>query len=77
MAYKLTETQCRALEWLPSDGSWRVNETGIGRSIESLALYHRGTVQEEYGKFGERGGWKARYRLTDAGITLKAEHVKP
>lgn len=70
--YRLTPAQRRALDWLPSDGDWRMNP-GRRDGIESLSCYFHRWVEVEYGDFGPRGGRKRRIRLTPAGVAAKKE----
>lgn len=69
----LTEAQKRALAWLPADGGWKINPGRLHAALESLRSYHRTAIEVEAGVFGPRGGWIYRYRLTPAGLALKAE----
>ncbi len=68
---RLTPAQRKALDWLPSDGSWRSKPGAVAQALASLSLYHRGIVEEQAGPFGQRGGYGWRYRLTPGGIALK------
>lgn len=65
---RITPAQQRAIKWLPKDGSWRVMDKGMGRAVRSLQLCHVGTVEDEGGNFGPRGGLAVRSRLTAEGI---------
>ena len=69
----LTASQLRALEWLPSDGAWRISPGRLHAALASLRQYHRNSMEMEVGPFGSRGGWVWRYRLTPTGIALKAQ----
>ena len=76
---KFTKPQLRALEWLPSDGSWR-DKTGImSAALDSLhRLNYRSPsyVDWEFGrKFGANGGEGRRWRLTQYGIETKQKVV--
>ena len=66
-----TDAQQRALEWLPSDGSWRINPGRLSAALNSLSLHHRGLIVSEWGDFGPRGGRALRWRLTSAGVSAK------
>lgn len=69
---RFTDPQRRAIMWLPADGSWTIESPGrIAPGINSLALFHKDLAQEEWGEFGPRGGRCFRYRLTDAGVTVR------
>ena len=72
--YSDTDAQKRALEWLPSDGSWRLNPGRLGAALSSLALQHSGLVKSEFGYFGPRGGRALRWRLTSDGV--RAKHTR-
>ena len=77
---KFTKPQLRALEWLPSDGSWRDKSGIMTASLDSLhRLNYRGLppyVEWEFGrKFGTSGGEGRRWRLTHYGIQAKRELV--
>ena len=68
---KMTEAQKKALDWLPSDGSWRMKPGRLAATLNSLKLYWSGYVECEWGNFGLRGGLGWRWRLTDKGVGLK------
>ena len=68
---RFTPAQKRALEWLPSDGSWRTHPGKIAQAIASLSSYYRSFVEAQVGPFGPRGGHTWRYRLTSAGVAAK------
>ena len=71
---KFTKAQQRALSGLPADGSWTTKlSKGLSPAVHSLILYHRDLAEAEVGSFGARGGWMYRYRLTEAGIKVRAE----
>ena len=80
---KFTKPQLRALEWLPSDGSWRDKSGIMTASLDSLHRLnwrdrHRSPsyVDWEFGrKFGTNGGEGRRWRLTQYGIEAKRELV--
>lgn len=61
---RITEPQAKALAWLPSDGSWRVRQPGFGRGIDSLSLRSEKLIEIEFGRFGAKGGWGQRARLS-------------
>ncbi len=69
---RLTKAQERALEWLPADGAWRTKAGNLAAAIASLSFKPGKYVEAKYDKFGPRGGWQQGYRLTDAGVALKA-----
>ena len=66
-----TDAQRRALEWLPSDGTWRTNPGRLSAALSSLSLAHKGLVLSEWGDFGPRGGRVLRWRLTSVGVAAK------
>jgi DNA-binding PadR family transcriptional regulator len=72
MTDHFTAAQKRALEWLPADGSWRINPGRLSAALNSLAL--RGVVKSEW-DFGPRGGRVLRWRLTETGMMLQAERI--
>jgi DNA-binding PadR family transcriptional regulator len=69
----VTKAQRKALEWLLADGSWKTDPGRIAQAISSLSMNYRGYVEEQAGPFGQRGGYKWRYRLTPAGQKFRAE----
>lgn len=69
---KLTEPQARALDWLPSDGAWRIHPGRLVAAISSLHGSYRELLEWEWGFFGSRGGRALRWRLTPAGVAFKA-----
>lgn len=71
MKNEFTDSQRRALDWLPSDGSWRTQPGRLSAALNSLALSHKGLVQYEWGDFGPRGGRMLRWRLTSVGVAAK------
>jgi hypothetical protein len=73
---RLTPACRRALEWLPADGSWRMDPGVIGAALRSLQLRHRRFVEWEAGEFGPRGGWKWRWRLTEPGKILRQNWIR-
>jgi hypothetical protein len=75
MTDHFTNAQKRALEWLPADGSWRINPGRLRAALSSLARQHRGVVKSEFGDFGPRGGRVLRWRLTETGMMLQAERI--
>ena len=75
-----TAAQLRALEWLPSDGSWRDAPGKLSQGLDSLWLMFYTKHGEskfceyEFGrKYGTNGGEGRRWRLTDAGMEAKKE----
>lgn len=69
MATVYTEPQRRAILTLPGNGAWLVRpQRGLAPALDSLYLYHRDLVEQEWGEFGQRGGWCRRARLTSAGM---------
>lgn len=66
-----TDAQKRALEWLPSDGSWKTNPGRLTGALNSLALQHPDCVKHEWGSFGPRGVSILRWRLTSDGVRAK------
>lgn len=74
---RLTKAQAKALEWLPSDGSWRTNSGRLSSALASLSLRPGGPrlCEYEYGRHGARGGWMSAYRLTIAGIAFKGRRI--
>jgi hypothetical protein len=72
-----TQPQLRALAWLPDDGSWKGPPGRAAPALDSLALYHRGLVDHEWGAFGPRGARQRRFRLTAVGIEAKKRAPQP
>lgn len=68
---KLTKAQERGLEWLPSDGSWRLTAGKISSAVNSFRLHFPDLAEYEWGNFGPRNGRALRYRLTKSGIRFK------
>lgn len=66
-----TKNQRIALEWLPADGSWAMDAGRMTAKLSSLRMYYTELINEEYGQFGARGGWKTRWRLTAAGVAAR------
>jgi len=58
----------QALAWLPKDGtpatnpSWRMTD-----ALHELLNQQPAMVRRETGPYGPRGGWRARWRLTEDG----------
>lgn len=71
---RLTPAQRRALDWLPSDGSWRTKPGTLVSALSSLSLSAacRGWVESQWGDSGPRGGRELRWRLTPLGVLGKA-----
>ena len=68
---RFTSAQLKALACL--SGVWQSNPKGLLAAIKSLALLHRGLVENRAGRYGPRNGWRLEYRLTDAGLAAKKE----
>ena len=67
-----TAAHIRALEWLPTDGTWRLKpDLSIAPALHSLVLYHSNLAVSENGTFGPRGGYCSRFRLTPLGVEEK------
>ena len=70
-----TPTQLRALDWLPSDGSWRIKAGSMSPALDSLRLRESWRPERlcevYYGPVGPRGGRGNRWRLTPTGIEVK------
>lgn len=62
----LTDAQQRALEWLPADGSWRMDAGRLTAALNSLSL--AGLCTGEWGDFGPRGGRALRWRRKAKGV---------
>jgi hypothetical protein len=73
MAGGLTEAERRALDWLPSDGTWRTNPGRMEPALRSLKSRHPGLVCSEWGGFGPLGGRVLRWKITPAGAGVKAK----
>lgn len=71
MSRKFANSQRAALAWLSDN--WQTAPGRIGPAIDSLRLMYCGLVEVEYGKFGPRGGWRRRLRLTQAGIQARRD----
>ena len=71
----MTANQRLALAWLTTD--WRTDAGQMTRKLCSLRLAHPTWVDEEYGEFGPRGGYKTRWRLTAAGVLALATETAP
>jgi hypothetical protein len=72
---KLTPAQQRALEWLPGDGGWRTGAGRLTAALWSLRWSVRGwgkCCEREWGRYGANGGKGYRWRLTAAGLALRA-----
>lgn len=73
---RLTGPQLKALDWLPGDGSWKLNPGRLSGALNSLSLAAGSRLcrlcECEWGDFGPRGGRCQRWRLTEAGIAEKA-----
>lgn len=67
----LTAAQARALDWLPGDGSWRVNTDNMHKALNCLLVKDRTLLAVEYGPYGKDGGEAFRYRLTRQGMRFK------
>jgi hypothetical protein len=76
MPRRFTKPQLRAIEWLPSDGSWRIKPGSTSQALYSLQFFHHVLVEYQVGQFGVRGAFCVRWRLTPAGVQCKAE-IKP
>ena len=72
-----TRAQRRALEWLPSDGSWKTKPGRLSGALSSLRVGHRGLVEHQFGAFGPRGGYTSRWRLTLEGVAAKHPGMTP
>lgn len=72
---QLTPTQKRALGWLPINGSWRVAyQLGdVSMHVVLADLMDDFPHAVEHATLGPDGSQMDIYRLTAAGITLKAE----
>ena len=51
----MTPAQRKALKWLPADGSWKTDPGPVAQALLNLSLSC---------PYGNRGGYKWRYRLT-------------
>lgn len=71
---RLTNSQLKALAWLPADGSWTIQSPGrLSAAINSLTLFHKDLAEAEWGDFGPRGGRCLRLRLTRQGVELRLD----
>lgn len=71
MTRPYTAAQLRAMQWLPSDGSWRMKPGKTTSALNSLSIGFGKLVESEWGDFGPCGGLELRWRLTEAGIAAK------
>ncbi len=70
---RYTPAQKRALLWYPEDGQWKTNPGRLVAALHSLAHYHKGLAEAEFGDFGPRGGRTMRWRLTPLGVEARKE----
>ena len=67
---QLTGPQLKALEWLPSDGAWKIKPGRLAAALTSLS--YAKLCEYEFGDFGPRGGSVQRWRLTPEGVKQAA-----
>lgn len=67
-AGRLTAAQKRAIEWLPADGSWRVNAGRLVSALNSLSHAWPMAVESQWGPFGPKGGHICRWRFNEKGV---------
>jgi len=67
---RLTDAQQRARDWIPADGSWKLNPGRLVAALNSLSLAWSQCVEQEWGDFGPRGGRCQRWRLTEEGVRM-------
>ena len=68
---RLTDAQRRAIEWLPANGTWKINPGRLAAALSSLSIAWQGCVECEWGKFGLRAGRCQRWRLNSLGVELR------
>ena len=73
MAVRFTESQVKALRWLPEDGSWRGRPARMSSGLESLWFHHRSLVERVWqDQDGIKDG-SFRWRLTERGVAFVKE----
>jgi hypothetical protein len=66
-----TPAQLRAFDWLPSDGAWRANPSGVHHALNSLERCTTGLMEIRHYQCGPRGGWVHHWSLTPEGVAEK------